>query len=61
MTNYHLTPPTTLPTLLSLEAKEKKVKRQQVLAAVRERRKAIYQQFYTKLHAHQNSSHTSLP
>jgi len=50
MTDYHLTPPVTLP---SLAAQEKKEKRQKVLAAVRQRRKEIYQQFYTKLHAHQ--------
>jgi len=50
MTNYHLTPPATLP---SVAVQEKKEKRQQVLAAVRQRRKEIYRQFYTKLHAHQ--------
>ena len=42
MTNYHLTPPTTLPSLAAKEAREK---RQQVLAAVRQRRKRIYQHF----------------
>jgi hypothetical protein len=48
MTNYRLTPPATLPPLLSLEAKEKKAKRQKVLAAVRQRRRTIYREFYKK-------------
>ena len=39
MTNYHLTPPQTLPSLAAKEACEK---RRQVLAAVRQRRKRIY-------------------
>ncbi len=42
MTNYHLTPPTILPSLAIQEAKEK---RRKVLEAVRARRKIIYQQF----------------
>ena len=42
MTNYRLTPPQTLPSLAVREAREK---RKQVLAAVRERRKRIYQHF----------------
>jgi tRNA A37 threonylcarbamoyladenosine modification protein TsaB len=61
MTNYHLTPPATLSTLLSLAAQEKKEKRQKVLAAVRHRRSVIYQQFYTKHHAQKQSRHVSLP
>ena len=42
MTNYHLTPPQTLPSLAAKEACEK---RRQVLAAVRQRRKRIYRHF----------------
>ena len=46
MTNYHLTPPQTLPSLAAKEAREK---RQRVLAAVRERRKRIYQHFRERI------------
>src|SRR6266567_2581263 len=46
MTNYHLTPPTIFPSLTVQEAKEK---RRQVLAAVRHRRKIIYQRFQKKM------------
>ena|SRR5438128_3491195 len=42
MTNYHLTPPQTLPSLAVREVREK---RKQVLAAVRKRRKRIYHHF----------------
>ena len=45
MTDYHLTPPTTLPSLAVQEAKEK---RRKVLEAVRARRKIIYSQFMKK-------------
>jgi len=41
MSNYNLKP-ITLPSLLTLDAKEK---RKKVLAAVRQRRKIIYQRF----------------
>ena len=46
MTNYHLTAPTTLPSLAVQEAKEK---RRKVLAAVRQRRAIIYQRFREKM------------
>ena len=46
MTNYHLTPPTTLPSLAAKEAREK---RQQVLAAVRQRRKRVYRHFRERM------------
>src|SRR5690242_19115834 len=42
MTEYNLTPPTTLPSLAVLDAKEK---RRKVLEAVRHRRKLIYARF----------------
>jgi len=40
MTNYHLTPPATLPSFAWQEAKEK---RRKVLAAARQRRRILYQ------------------
>jgi len=46
MTEYNLTPPTILPSLAVLDAKEK---RRKVLEAVRERRKTTYRNFYKKL------------
>jgi len=46
MSEYHLTSQTTLPSLAVQEAKEK---RRHVLAAVRARRKIIYQQFQKKM------------
>jgi len=46
MTNYHLTPPTLLPSLAVQEAKEK---RRKVLEAVRARRKIIYTRFRKKI------------
>jgi len=48
MTNYHLTPPTILPSLAVQEAKEK---RRRVLEAVRARRKIIYTRFHQKMQA----------
>ena len=45
MTNYHLTPPTMLPSLAVQEAKEK---RRRVLEAVRQRRRIIYASFHQK-------------
>ena len=49
MTNYHLTPPTILPSFTVQEAKEK---RRKVLEAVRARRKIIYQRFREKMQLH---------
>jgi hypothetical protein len=46
MTNYHLIPATTLPSLAVQEAKEK---RRHVLEAVRQRRKIIYQRFRERM------------
>ncbi len=48
MTNYHLTPPTMLPSLAVREAREK---RRKVLEGVRQRRKIIYTRFYRKMQA----------
>ena len=48
MTNYHLTPPATLPSLVVQEAKEK---RRRVLAEVRARRKIMYTRFHKKMQA----------
>jgi vacuolar-type H+-ATPase subunit H len=45
MTAYHLTPTTTLPSLVVQEAKEK---RKQVLAKAAQTRKANYQRFLKK-------------
>jgi len=45
MSEYHLTPPTMLPSLAVREAKEK---RRKVLDAVWQRRKIIYAQFMKK-------------
>ena len=61
MTNYHLTPPTTLPSLAAKEAREK---RRQVLKAVRERRKRIYQHFREQMreqHKHNGYDFASSP
>jgi len=49
MTNYHLTPPTILPLLAVQETKEK---RRKVLAAVRQRRKIMYQRVNKKMQLH---------
>jgi len=46
MTNYHLTPPTTLPSLAVREAKEK---RRQVLEAVWQRRREKYRNYLKKM------------
>jgi hypothetical protein len=45
MSEYHLAPPTTLPSIAVQEAKEK---RRKVLEAVRQRRKIISAQFMKK-------------
>ncbi len=45
MTNYHLTPPTILPSLVVQEAKEK---RRKVLEAARSIRRANYIRFFEK-------------
>jgi hypothetical protein len=52
MTNYHLMPATTLPSLMAQEAKEK---RRKVLEEVRERRKIIYSRYFKKLRAQKPS------
>ena len=46
MNNYHLTPPTLLPSLTIQEAKEK---RRKVLEAARQRRREIYKHFHKKM------------
>jgi ribosomal protein S17 len=59
MTEYNLTPPTILPSLAVLDAKEK---RRKVLEAVRQRRQEIYQRYYAKLkayHAATENSHSN--
>ncbi len=48
MTNYHLTPPATLPSLTVQEAKQE---RRKVLEAVRARREIMYNRFREKLTA----------
>ena len=48
MTQYNLTPPATLPSLVVQEAREK---RRKVLEAVRARRKIIYTRFHHKMQA----------
>jgi hypothetical protein len=51
MTNYHLTPPTILPSFAVQEAKEQ---RRRVLEAVRARRKIIYTRFKEKMQLQTN-------
>ncbi len=58
MTNYHLTPPQTLPSLAAKEACEK---RRQVLAAVRQRRKRIYKHFREQMRSSTNTKDMILP
>ena len=50
---YHLTPPTTLPPLAVQEAKEK---RRQVLEAVRQRRHENYRNFLKKMQLQADSA-----
>ncbi len=49
MTNYHLKPPSLLPSLKRATAREK---RKQVLAAVRKRRAEIYRKYRLKAREH---------
>jgi len=52
MSEYHLTPPTTLPSLAVQEAKEK---RRKVLEAVWKRRRENYRNFLKKMQLQANS------
>lgn len=51
MTDYHLQPPQTLPTLAWQERKEK---RKQLLAAIRQRRAERYKRFLQKMRLQTN-------
>ena len=53
MTDYHLKPLTTLPSLAAAEAREKRRKQ---LEAVRDRRKIIYQRFRERMQEHQETA-----
>ena len=54
MSDYHLKPFTTLPSIAAQEAKEQRRKQ---LEAVRERRKIIYQRFRQRMQEQRASQH----
>jgi hypothetical protein len=56
MTNYHLIPPTTLPSFAVQEAREK---RRKVLEAARNSRRENYRRYYAKLKAHYAATENS--